>query len=383
MSETMHQIVNKLTALLEIRYIYRQEIPIGGDTTYLFIVILEGTGSQLSQELSPMIGKIFQEETNSLYRVFPYGYAEQQMKDGNLFFVHGCAGSNLIYSGSTEEMDLFHGNRADQKTLDTIQFNFGKELDKINGFMEGAAFFLENGSWSQSVFLYHQVMELLFRNAELFLMGKERKCHSIKEHQAYIRAFAPELGNLFDVNTEAQQQSLKLLDEAYITTRYGQNYHINKEQLQQIRQKAYRMYRMVAQLFENRLIACKNESGSQGLANPVGPTNSKEKSKDAIPDTDEGWGRLADMARNHFKLLKPYSDRKGIYKVELPTKGYLDTAFMISNLLKVCILALYVDEYPNRSIPQPGHNVQEVLKYILELIPLEEMELLDEIRKMM
>ena len=330
-----------------------------------------------------MIGKIFQEQTDFLYRVFPYGYAEQQLKDGNLFFVHGCAWSNLIYSGPSEEMDVFHGYGTDEKTLDNIRFNFGKELEKINGFMEGAAFFLENGNLSQSVFLYHQVLELLFRTVELFLMGKERKCHSIKEHQVYIRAFAPELGNLFDVDIEEEQLSLKLLDEAYITARYSNNYRINSAQLDNIRQKARRMYRIAAQLFENRLEACRREYDGQGATNTVNSIDSKEKPIGDISDTVERLGRLTGMAKDYFKLLKPDEDREGVYKVELTTKGYLDTAFMISNFLKVCILAMYTDEHPGRSIPQPNHNVQEVLKCILELIPLEEMELLDELRELL
>jgi len=53
---------------------------------------------------------------------------------------------------------------------------------------------------------------------------------------------------------------------------------------------------------------------------------------------------------------------------------------MISNLLKVCILALEVERFPTRSIPQPEHNIKEVLGYILDLIPHEEMELLDAVR---
>lgn len=379
-SATNQQIVSKLTSLLETRYIYRVQIGPENDNGALFIVILEGNGSSLSLELSPMIGKIFQEETNFLYRVFPYGYAEQQLKDGNLFFVHGCSWPNLIHSGPTEEMDLFHGYRADEKILDNIQFNFGKELAKINGFMEGAAFFLENGSLSQSVFLYHQVMEMLFRTAELFLMGKERKCHSIREHQAYIRAFAPEPGNLFDIQIEEEQLLLKLLDEAYITTRYGNNYHINNAQIGNIRQKAYRLYRMVAQLFENKLEVCRNIDNGQ---NTIDGSDSQKAPAHEASDAAERFGRLQGMARNHFRLLKPYENRKGLYKIEIATKGYLDTTFMISNLLKVCILAMYAEENLDRSIPQPTHNVQEVLKHILELIPVDEMELLDELRGLM
>ena len=53
---------------------------------------------------------------------------------------------------------------------------------------------------------------------------------------------------------------------------------------------------------------------------------------------------------------------------------------MVSNLLKVCILAMEYEYAPTRSIPDPTYNVKEVLGYILDLIPHEEMELLDVLR---
>ena len=53
---------------------------------------------------------------------------------------------------------------------------------------------------------------------------------------------------------------------------------------------------------------------------------------------------------------------------------------MISNLLKVCIIAMEADCCSTRSIPEPEHNIKEVLGYILNMIPHNEMELLDVIR---
>ena len=380
MSAIVQQIVNKLTALLEVQYIYRSEIVSGNRIISLFIVILEGNGSSLSLELSPMIGKIFQDETDSLYRIFPYGYALQQLKGGNLFFVHGCDWSNLVHLNSKRDIDLFDQYKTDERVLNGIRSSFDKELKKISGFIAGADFFFENGNISQSAFLFHQVMELLFRTVELFTMGKERKCHSIREHQNYIRAFVPDLGGLFDVNIEEELFLLRLLDEAYLATRYCESYPITKGELRKIREKVDAMYDMVVQLFEDRIKVCEKgyNNGNTKVATdqetgPIGP----------ISTAAEKFNKIEGMARNHFTLLEPYENRKGFYKITLATDGYLETSFMISNLLKVCILALYTDGSPGKSIPQPTHNVQEVLKYILELIPLEEMELLDELRDML
>lgn len=376
MSDAVQQIVSKLSSLLEIRYIYLSKAGPKDHDRSLFIVIVKGNCPSMSHELSAMVAKIFQDETDFLYRIFPYEFALQQLREGKLFFAQGCAWSNLIYNRSDRDLDLFDHYKMDERTLNIIRSDFDKELEKINGFIEGAEFFYENKNLAQSTFLWHQVIELLFRSVELFTMGKERKSHTIKEHQSYIRAFIPELGDLFDVSIEGELFLLKLLDEAYLATRYNNNYAISVEQFRNIRDRADEIYAIVLELFEERIKECQKELNDQ---NDMEPIDFKTAPTTTISN-DEKLIKLEYLVNKHFRLLKPYENRDGIFKMELTTEGYLDTAFIITNLLKVCILAMYTDDYPQRLIPQPEHNVQEVLKLVLELIPMAEMELLDNLR---
>ncbi|MCM4164567.1 hypothetical protein DHC50_13260 [Arenibacter sp. A80] len=92
--------------------------------------------------------------------------------------------------------------------------------------------------------------------------------------------------------------------------------------------------------------------------------------------------KIGGLAKEHFHTLKRYPSKKELYSVNLITEGYSETSFMISNLLKVCITALEADYIPNRVVPEPEHNIREVLGYVLNLIPHEEMEFLDEIRQL-
>ena len=86
------------------------------------------------------------------------------------------------------------------------------------------------------------------------------------------------------------------------------------------------------------------------------------------------------LAREHFHTLKRYPSKKELYTVNLITDGYLETSFMISSLLKVCITALDAERAPNNVVPEPEQNIREVLGYALNMIPYEEMEFLDKIR---
>lgn len=378
MTKPIHQTVSKLLSLLEIRYIYNLEYGHEDSTRSLYIIILETSCSSLSKELSSMVGKIFQDGTNDLYRIFPFDYAEQQLRDQNLFFVHACALSNLIYSNPTKDIDMFDQYNVDEILLNNIRNNFSKELVKVNGFIEGADFFLEKGNLSQSAFMLHQFIELLFRNLGLFMMGRERKCHSIKEQQTYIKEYVPKLGSLFSTEKDEEQILLKLLDEAYITTRYSRNYHINKEQIQYIREKAEIMYELVGKLFEEKLNSSKNRLESENSLK-IPHTSEASGLKESFTESNQneilsGIKNLADV---HFDTLKRFPSNKELYYIALKTDGYLETSFMIANLLKVCITAL--DSDYNES----EYTIREVLGYILDLIPYEEMEFLDKTRDLL
>ena len=90
--------------------------------------------------------------------------------------------------------------------------------------------------------------------------------------------------------------------------------------------------------------------------------------------------KISELAKEHFHTLKRYPSKKELYTVNLITEGYLETSFMISSLLKVCITALDAERTPNNVVPEPEQNIQEVLGYVLNMIPYEEMEFLDKIR---
>ncbi|MFI1770705.1 HEPN domain-containing protein, partial [Thalassobellus citreus] len=249
-------ILNKLKSLLEIKYIYETRIEKEDSIKPILIIILKGKCSSLTQELSAMVAKIFQEETDFLYRIFSFEYAHQQLKEENLFFVHGCTWNKLVFHNPDDELDSFHEHHIPEKTLNNMQSTFEKECHKMTVFLEGATFFIENKNLSHAAYMLHQHIELWFRFVALFIMGKERKSHSIKELQTYVKAFASELGKLFNTQIEEEQNLLKLLDDAYITTRYKNNYHINLEQIHKILEKAHKMEALATSLFKNKLNTC-------------------------------------------------------------------------------------------------------------------------------
>src|SRR5690606_5121129 len=177
---------------------------------------------------------------------------------------------------------------------------------------------------------------------------------------------------------------LRLLDEAYITTRYQNNYHINEFQIQKIRGRAEQLFAIVSQLFEDKLADCQKDIDRQELDKKA-PLNQGRTSSSEMPEPEEGatLDKIKELAKVHFYTLKHYPNNKGLFYVNIRTEGYQELSFMISNLLKVCITALEADCFPTRAVPQPEHNIREVLGYILDMMPYEEMEFLDKVQDML
>lgn len=91
---------------------------------------------------------------------------------------------------------------------------------------------------------------------------------------------------------------------------------------------------------------------------------------------------IAKMAQQHFVLLKPENIKRQRDSLSINLSGYCDVAQLISDITKVCILALGDGEnHSLTNIPQPESNVSGVLSIILDLIPYEEFQLLDNLRE--
>ena len=89
---------------------------------------------------------------------------------------------------------------------------------------------------------------------------------------------------------------------------------------------------------------------------------------------------LRQMAEKYFVLLESQNVKKKRDTIQLNLSGYSDVMYLIADIVKVCILALEGDTSCNR-IPEPTTNISGVLGIILDLIPYEEADLLDQLRE--
>lgn len=94
--------------------------------------------------------------------------------------------------------------------------------------------------------------------------------------------------------------------------------------------------------------------------------------------------KIRKLSGRYFNTLKPVTHRKDIYTAEIRVLNYFELTYVVSNMLKLCILALD-QEAPeiSKTVKNTSINVGVVLEIIAQLLPLDEIEFLDEIHEML
>lgn len=88
---------------------------------------------------------------------------------------------------------------------------------------------------------------------------------------------------------------------------------------------------------------------------------------------------LKELAKNSFHVLKPCKNRKGRATVQIPVNSYAELSYFLIDVLKVSVAALEADSEGVGTMRNVPNAVSGVLEKLIEIIPLEELDLLDKI----
>ena len=91
-------------------------------------------------------------------------------------------------------------------------------------------------------------------------------------------------------------------------------------------------------------------------------------------------GNLQTLTAEYLSTLKPIQDEKDIYNVKIKVGSYYELGSIITNMLKSSILAL--DQNEAKDSNYESINVVLLLETVLQLFPMDELELLDKIKEL-
>ncbi|WP_428232119.1 hypothetical protein [Flavobacterium sp.] len=93
---------------------------------------------------------------------------------------------------------------------------------------------------------------------------------------------------------------------------------------------------------------------------------------------------LRKLIAPYFNTLKPANDTTEIYTAQIKLVNYYELGCVITNMIKLCVLALEQDAHKiSGTGKNPSINVALILEIALQMFPMDEFELLSEINEML
>ncbi|NUY79663.1 hypothetical protein HUK80_02050 [Flavobacterium sp. MAH-1] len=91
---------------------------------------------------------------------------------------------------------------------------------------------------------------------------------------------------------------------------------------------------------------------------------------------------LKEPAAHAFHVVEPSKNRKGMATVRIPVNSYAELSYYLIDALKVSVAALDAEHEDVTAVRNVSSAVGGVLEKLIEIIPLEEMVLLDKVREL-
>ena len=88
------------------------------------------------------------------------------------------------------------------------------------------------------------------------------------------------------------------------------------------------------------------------------------------------------LTARYCNTLAPSPDNKGTYTAKINMLNYDELASTITEMLKLCIIALDYEAHKPETTKYSPINVGLILEMVLELFPTDEFELITEINEM-
>lgn len=389
--EQVTKIITEIISSIEVERIYLNKGTSHHSFIYQFNIILTLNDKEGFESIRPVLAKVFSNYEDFSYRVFSFAFTQDELQQGNLYFLNNCHENNLVYKTNQDNFIWSYPNPITSQLVEKIKQDFKRDMSRMKSFKKGIHYFRTEKKLSQSAFMMHQSFEQGYRILERFLCGTIKICHSIKNHQTYVSKSLKELESMFSVASDVEMDLLDVLEDAYSNARYSHNYKITEKQLDQLSQKLGMFIKEISYLFTGEITLFKEILLDEAIASNSLPTIEKSSKKTSYEKTlnMKNMKRKAKKVKQVKKLMETFSGvktepfRQGTRKtIGFEVLDYEDITSSISALLEVCYYALDGDgsfiaqKHDNKS---QMSSVTKVLEIVIDLLPHQQMFCMDKI----
>lgn len=254
--ETLKGITSFIVQTIHPERIYRilhQPLQEGAElTTDLLIIIPEWlppkqfTAAETLIEAGCMLG------TNLHFSLHHANQVKTAITEGPVFYSLVCNPANLLYwSNKNDWPEMDKEKRSTARQAAWLQFQ--------QGFAKAAAFLKhaqQNSTQNDDLltaFFLQQATELCCRAILTSITGIDKKTHTITSLKKCCRRCTTVVDEIFPLLTEQDKRLLQLLDDAYLSSRYSNNYTIAKTDISLLLEKVTQLHKAAYTAVQNLL----------------------------------------------------------------------------------------------------------------------------------
>ncbi|MBD0833348.1 HEPN domain-containing protein [Aestuariibaculum sediminum] len=307
-------------------------------------IITKMAQNDMSEHIIALINSILQHYPDYSCRVFTFSYACSEAQHGNQYFLNYCHEKDLVFKAEQENQIIALPDAKLTKLIENIKKDFKGDMSRMKAFKKGFHYFREQKQLPQSAFMAHQTFEQGYRVLERFICGKTKRCHSIKNHQTYVLKSLNKLEGAFQIESDVDSKLLDLLEDAYSSARYTNNYDIGKEDIEQLSQKLGLFIKEVEFWFNYELSNFEQNIKAENL---------------------NGY---------HNQTIKepiPSVEREFLYR-KLEFDNPYEMLCLAKSLMLTCATCLQDDVEPPMNVNGFYFEINEVLQLAIRLLPLNE-----------
>jgi HEPN domain-containing protein len=203
------------------------------------IIIVPDNRTGKVKDFEPLIELIKLGDERLTCAVLQYCYLNQLTSEGHVFYARHCLPGNLVYNDGKHAAPKIGGERF-CLSLQVAKHHLESGLQKAESIMECARNHFgvqEDTGNAITFFMLHQVAELTYRAVLRGLYGLEIRNHSIRTLQKHMQVVAPHLNHCLPTDTEEGQKQIALLEEAYVASRYKDDFSVTDQHVEEISSK--------------------------------------------------------------------------------------------------------------------------------------------------
>ncbi len=218
-----------------------------------FLALLPGGAQFKFKEYQELIEK----ECNSIGSVILWcshlGEVYKLLKKGHIFYSIVCTRENLVYDNG--RVPLPKANEFDTTVIIERTKNLYNEIfTTAKSFLHGARYYSTIEQQKTAAFMLHQATEHALRALLFSVTTYNTFTHNLTVLFRHCNYCAPELAQIFPQDTDKEKTLFRLLNIAYVHTRYKSKYEISDDELMMLLDRVDHLQIEVQQFFDERLI---------------------------------------------------------------------------------------------------------------------------------